>query len=255
MIQGYTGIAAADSKAQVIVCAQAHGTDYEGEVFPGILENLHNTMKEITGKEAPLTEAVVLADTNYSGEGNLQAAEERGKEALIPDTQFRVRDERFAGRRAPKKKTRFTLEDFKYNKLNNWNKRAINKICIQHNYKQRAVAYKQAGHTFKQLGEAFGIPSETYYQWKEKRESGYYEITIRRERKQKIDKKPLRQAVADRSDAFLAEYAEPFGCTATAVFYALKNLGITRKKVVQLFRKNCGASGEIYRADKAGFSW
>ena len=116
VIQGYTGIAAADSKAQVIVCAQAHGTDYEGGVFPGVLDSLHNTMKEITGKEAPLKGAVVLADTNYSSEGNLKAAEERGIDVLIPDTQFRVRDERFAGRRAPKKKNRFTLEDFKYNK-------------------------------------------------------------------------------------------------------------------------------------------
>jgi transposase len=39
-------------------------------------------------------------------------------------------------------------------------------------YRKRAVAYKQEGHTFKQLREAFGIPSETYYQWKEKLGSG-----------------------------------------------------------------------------------
>jgi transposase-like protein len=35
-------------------------------------------------------------------------------------------------------------------------------------YKKRAVAYKQEGHTFKQLREAFDIPPETYYIWKEK---------------------------------------------------------------------------------------
>ena len=97
-------------------------------------------------------------------------------------------------------------------------------------YKQRAVEYKQEGHTFKQLREAFGIPSETYYQWKEKLESGYYEIPIRRERRRKIDKEALRQAVADRPDAFLKEYAEQFGCTATAVFYALEKLDISRTK-------------------------
>jgi hypothetical protein len=33
VIQGFMGIAAADSKAQVIVCAEAHGTDYEGPGF------------------------------------------------------------------------------------------------------------------------------------------------------------------------------------------------------------------------------
>jgi transposase len=40
----------------------------------------------------------------------------------------------------------------------------------------------------------------------------------------------LRQAAADRPDAFLKEYAEPFGCTAAAVFRALEKLDITRKK-------------------------
>jgi transposase len=97
-------------------------------------------------------------------------------------------------------------------------------------YKKRAVAYKQEGHTFKQLRKAFGIPSETYYQWKENLESGYYEITIKRERKRKIDKELLRQAVADKPDSYLKELAEQFGCTATAVFYVLEKLGITRKK-------------------------
>jgi transposase-like protein len=97
-------------------------------------------------------------------------------------------------------------------------------------YRERAVAYKQEGHTFKQLREAFGIPSETYYQWREKLADGYYQTPIKRERVRKIDKAVLRQAVADRPDAFLKEYAGQFGCTATAVFYALKKLNITRKK-------------------------
>jgi transposase len=114
-------------------------------------------------------------------------------------------------------------------------------------YKKRAVAYKQEGHTFKQLREAFGIPSETYYQWKEKLESGYYEIPIKRERKRKIDKAALRQAVADRPDAFLTEYAEQFGCTATAVFYALEKLGITRKKSRSPITKNPTITGRNIR--------
>ena len=53
--------------------------------------------------------------------------------------------------------------------------------------------------------------------------------------KRKIDKELLRQAVVDRPEAFLKGYAEQFGCTATAVFYALEKLNITRKKVVYLF--------------------
>jgi hypothetical protein len=60
-------------------------------------------MEEISGKETPLKKAAVLADTSYSSEKNLQAAEAREIEVLIPDTQFRVRDGRFEGRRPPRK--------------------------------------------------------------------------------------------------------------------------------------------------------
>ena len=110
-------------------------------------------------------------------------------------------------------------------------------------YKERAVGYKQEGHTFKQLREAFGIPSETYYQWERKLQSGYYEMPVKRERKRKIDKEALRQAVEDKPDAFLKEYAEQFGCTPTAVFYALEKLDITRKKRLSPITKSQGNGG------------
>ena len=97
-------------------------------------------------------------------------------------------------------------------------------------YKERAVAYKQEGHTFKQLREAFGIPSETYYDWKEKLGNGYYQTKVKQERKRKIDKEALKRAAAEKPDAYLKELAEPFNCTAAAVFYALENLNMTRKK-------------------------
>jgi transposase len=95
---------------------------------------------------------------------------------------------------------------------------------------KRAVQYKQEGHTFKQLRESFGIPSETYYNWKDKLESGYYETKIKRERRRKIDKEKLKQAVADNPDAYLYELAELFDCSTPAVFYALEKLNITLKK-------------------------
>ena len=97
-------------------------------------------------------------------------------------------------------------------------------------YKKRAVAYKQEGHTFKQLREAFGIPSQTYYDWEKKLKSGYYDIKIKQERAGKIDKEKLKQAVAQTPDAYLYELAEPFGCTPQAVFLMMRNLKITHKK-------------------------
>jgi hypothetical protein len=95
---------------------------------------------------------------------------------------------------------------------------------------KRALAYRQAGHTFAQLREAFGIPSATYYGWEAKLDKGYYDIKIKRERRRKIGKEALKQAVEEKPDAFLKEYAQQFNCTPTAVFYALEKLNITRKK-------------------------
>jgi len=97
-------------------------------------------------------------------------------------------------------------------------------------FRRRAVEYKQEGHTFEQLQEAFGIPPETYYQWKRNIENGYYDTVIKRERKRKIDKNKLKREVAEKPDAFLRELAEKFGCTESAIFYALKKLNITLKK-------------------------
>jgi transposase len=94
----------------------------------------------------------------------------------------------------------------------------------------RAVTYRQDGHTFAQLREAFDIPSATYYDWAAKLNNGYFDTIVKRERHRKIDKEALIKAVAEKPDAFLKEYAEQFNCTATAVYYALEKLNITRKK-------------------------
>ena len=107
-------------------------------------------------------------------------------------------------------------------------------MAYSKDYRERAAAYKQAGHTFKQLKEAFGIPSETYYNGKKRIESGYYEIPVKRERSRKIDKEQLKQAAAEKPDAFLRELAVPFNCTAAAVRCALGKINITRKKVLYL---------------------
>ena len=111
-------------------------------------------------------------------------------------------------------------------------------------YKKRAVEYKQEGHTFKQLREVFKIPPETYYDWEEKLQNGYYEMKIKRQRSGKIDKEKLKQAVSQKPDAYLHELAEQFGCTPQAVFSMLRNLKITIKKrplpIRKSPRKNAG---------------
>jgi len=96
---------------------------------------------------------------------------------------------------------------------------------------KKAVEFKQKGYTFKQLKEVFGVPSQTYYQWEQRLENGFYDIKKpKQERKRKIDKEKLKQAIADKPDSYLYELAKPFGCSYQAVFTALKKMGITLKK-------------------------
>jgi hypothetical protein len=87
VIQGYTGVAAVDARAQIIVVAQAHGTGSEAELLPPVVAAL-----------APILAATSLltADAGYHSETNLSTLEARGIDALIADANMRQRDARFA---------------------------------------------------------------------------------------------------------------------------------------------------------------
>jgi transposase len=58
-IQGYNGIAVADSKKQVIIAAEAFGSGSESEHFPAMLDSLSENMKTVTGKDRPLEGAIM----------------------------------------------------------------------------------------------------------------------------------------------------------------------------------------------------
>jgi hypothetical protein len=83
-IQGYNGIAVADSKSQVIVAAEAFGSGSESEHFPAMVDSLQETMGGLTGEERLLEAAIVEGDTEYFTERNLKEAEERKIEVIIP---------------------------------------------------------------------------------------------------------------------------------------------------------------------------
>lgn len=112
-IQGYNGIAVADSGSQIIVCAKASGSSESGN-FPGMLESLEENMKAATGKKKPLKKSLCLGDTGFFSEENLQEAKKKGIEVIIPDPQFRQRDPDFEDRERGKGKKLFEKEDFKY---------------------------------------------------------------------------------------------------------------------------------------------
>jgi hypothetical protein len=109
-IQGYNGITIADSGNQIIVSAEVIGSGPESGSFPKMLECLEENMKMVTGKEEPLKKSLLVGDTGYFSEANLQEAAERGINVLIPDPQFRQRDPYYAEKKEEKveKKKRFT---------------------------------------------------------------------------------------------------------------------------------------------------
>ena len=118
-IQGYNGIAVADSGSQVIVAAEAIGSGAESGCLPGMLDNLETNMRLVTNKKQPLKKSLVLGDTGYFSEDNLQEAKKRGIEVLIPDPQFRKRDPGFDDRKKYKDTNvtkYFSIDDFAYNR-------------------------------------------------------------------------------------------------------------------------------------------
>jgi transposase len=121
VIQGYNGIAVADSENQVILAAEVFGSVYEGEQFPHMLNELEKNMEEITGKEKPIKKKTILGDTGYFSEDNLQAAKAKKMEAIIPDPQFRMRNEEFMEGKYGEyhEKARFDARDFKHKKKDN----------------------------------------------------------------------------------------------------------------------------------------
>jgi hypothetical protein len=107
-IQGYIGIAVSDQKSQVITGAQAYGsaneTEHMAEMLDKNAENLGKAGVKIEEGEKP----TILGDPNYFSEGNLQACQERGVDAVIPDSQAKRRI-------GPDGKNRYDADDFNYN--------------------------------------------------------------------------------------------------------------------------------------------
>jgi transposase len=87
VIQGYTAVAVVDSKAQIIVAAQAHGSGSEQSVLLPMVERTAGIRDEHT---------LITADAGYHSEANLKSPYELAVPALIADGLMRRRDERFA---------------------------------------------------------------------------------------------------------------------------------------------------------------
>jgi transposase len=112
-IQGYIGIAVSDQKSQVITGAQAFGSANETEHLPEMLDTNAENLKEagVTLEEGK--KATMRGDANYFSEENLQACEQRGIDAVIPDSQAKRR-------LGSDGDSRYEVDDFKYNETEDY---------------------------------------------------------------------------------------------------------------------------------------
>lgn len=91
VIQGYDGVAAVDSKHQIIVHAKAYGQAQEHALLLPMLDGVARQLGQAVFRQARVT-----ADAGFHTEDNLAALHDRKIDAYIADKQMRKRDPRFA---------------------------------------------------------------------------------------------------------------------------------------------------------------
>jgi len=117
VIQGYNGLAAVDSKKQVVISCEAFGESQEGQFFKKMVNATKKNLRKAKIKKDKNVQKTYLADTNYFSEDNLKFAAKAKIRAIIPDPQFRKRDPNFADRDRFRKTTgKFTKDDFTFDK-------------------------------------------------------------------------------------------------------------------------------------------
>lgn len=116
-IQGYTGVAAVDSKHQVIVHAEAHGQGQEHGLLAPAVDQAHTNLGT-DSRDRKTTK--ITADSGYHTGADLEHLADQEIDGYIADNQFRKRDPRFktADRHRPENSSdepsKFAVEDFKY---------------------------------------------------------------------------------------------------------------------------------------------
>jgi len=118
VIQGYVGLAAADSKHQVIISGEAFGQCQEHDLLEPIVQGAKDNLGEDYIEKAKLT-----ADSGFHNKHNVEFCQQENIDAYIADKGFRSRDPRFKDYKRfkpkPKQKKYFVPADFSFNKQTN----------------------------------------------------------------------------------------------------------------------------------------
>lgn len=95
VIQGYNGIATADSKHQIVVHAEAFGQGNEHDLLEPTLDGIKENFTILDDPEI-LNRVRLTADSGSHTEKNMQMLYEKQIDAYVADNQMRKRDPRFA---------------------------------------------------------------------------------------------------------------------------------------------------------------
>ena len=96
VIQGYDGVAATDSKRQVIVKAEAFGEAQEHDLLEPMVKGVRDNFQAIGKEEDVFKKAKLLADSGFHTEKNMEMLAVEEIDAYVADNRFRKRDPRFA---------------------------------------------------------------------------------------------------------------------------------------------------------------
>ena len=93
--------------------------------------------------------------------------------------------------------------------------------------RQRVVAFVQTGGAKAEAARRFSVSEGSVHNWLKR--DNLAPIKIKR-RHRKLDWKALEQHITDKPGAKLRDRAEHFGVHPSAIWYAQKQMNITRKK-------------------------
>ena len=98
-------------------------------------------------------------------------------------------------------------------------------------FRKKVLAYYEKTSSITEASVVFDISRNTIYQWlKLKETTGELHHQVKGTKPRKVDREKLKNYLEAHPDAFLTEIASEFGCHPTAIHYALKAMGYTRKK-------------------------
>lgn len=98
-------------------------------------------------------------------------------------------------------------------------------------FRQKVLAYCEKTGSISEAAAVFQVSRNTIYQWiKLKEKTGELKHQVKGTTPRKVDHEKLKTYLEAHPDAYLAEIAVEFDCHPTAIHYALKRMGYTRKK-------------------------